>query len=60
VLVVSDNGLGLPAEDGAARPSTGLGQRIIAGLVEQLQATMTVDGLRGLRTEIHIAAPVAV
>jgi two-component sensor histidine kinase len=59
VLVVSDNGLGLGSDDGVARTSTGLGRKIIAGLVEQLQATMTVDGLRGLRTEIHIAAPAA-
>ena len=57
VLVVSDNGLGLPADDADDAAVAGLGQRIVAGLVAQLQATMVVDGEGGLRTEIRIARP---
>ena len=56
VLIVSDNGSGA-AVSGDELSSAGLGQRIIAGLVLQLQATMTVISDRGLRTEVRIARP---
>ena len=59
VLVVSDNGLTTPAESAADQASAGLGQRIIAGLVTQLQATMTVIRDGGLRTVVRIARPEA-
>ncbi len=57
VLVVSDNGLGVGVEDADAQAATGLGQRIVAGLVAQLQATMTVFGEGGRRTEVRISRP---
>ena len=56
VLVVSDNGLG-SAMSMEEQASAGLGHRIIAGLVHQLQATMTVLSDGGLRTEVRIARP---
>ena len=57
VLVVSDNGVSTIAESAADQASAGLGQRIIAGLVTQLQATMTVVRDGGLRIVVRIARP---
>ena len=57
VLVVSDNGLSAPDGSVADQASAGLGHRIIAGLVAQLQATMTVVRDGGLRTEVRMTRP---
>jgi two-component sensor histidine kinase len=57
MLVVSDDG---PAPDGDGDPGqskTGLGLRIIKGLVAQLDGSMAVRRERGTSTEIRTAMP---
>jgi PAS domain S-box-containing protein len=62
-LVVADNGQGLAAaraDQGAGkRPSRGLGDNIIRGLVAQLKGSMSVREDNGTRSEIRVDAPVA-
>jgi two-component sensor histidine kinase len=55
VLVVSDNGVG---HDEAKTLKTGLGTRIIKGLVAQMGGTIAVKSDHGTRSEVRIAAPV--
>jgi len=57
-LVVSDDGRGMRDKVDAMAPKTGLGMKIIAGLVAQLGGIMTIQDEGGLRTEICIAEPV--
>jgi two-component sensor histidine kinase len=59
-LVVSDDGRGLLDSDAASvsRRASGLGTSIIAGLVAQLQGTITMRNENGTRAEIRVAAPV--
>jgi two-component sensor histidine kinase len=59
VLVVADNGVGVGEVTPAEATPAGLGQRIIAGLVAQLQGSMTADGANGMRTEVRITRPLA-
>ena len=54
-LVVSDNGVGLPADAGRPERSNSLGWRMIRTLTFQHDATLTVDGADGLR--VHIKFP---
>jgi PAS domain S-box-containing protein len=59
ILIVFDDGQGQAA--GAASPGSseaGLGTGIIAGLVAQLEGTMTTRSESGTRTEIRVAEPV--
>jgi len=56
-LIVSDDGEGRPSEAPAGTHAPGLGTQIIAGLVKQLEGTITMRDDRGLRTEIRVAAP---
>jgi two-component sensor histidine kinase len=58
VLVVSDDGQGRTANQIASGSTkVGLGTTIIAGLVAQLEGTMTVKSEKGTQTEISISAP---
>jgi two-component sensor histidine kinase len=59
VLIVSDNGIGIPAGDGPAQFSGGVGSRIINNLVAQLEGEMTVRIDNGTTTEIRLAMPPA-
>ncbi len=57
-LIVSDDGQGHAADDASpGHNRTGLGISIIAGLVDQLEGTMTMRNDNGTRTEIRVAAP---
>jgi PAS domain S-box-containing protein len=57
-LVVSDDGQGQMSGRIGPASKGGLGASIIAGLVAQLQGTMTVRSEQGTWTEIRIAPPV--
>jgi len=53
VLAVADDGVGLAkAFRTAQKPRTGLGTRLVAAFVQQLDATLTTDAGHGLRHEI--------
>jgi PAS domain S-box-containing protein len=54
-LVVADNGKGFKPQ--AAGDETGLGGRIMRGLLGQMRGTMTVGNGRGARCEIRLPAP---
>jgi len=58
LLVVSDDGVGLPALDGSKAKNTGLGTGIVRSLVAQLEGAMTVGAGPGARTEIRVPMPV--
>ena len=54
MLEVTDNGTGIVTEAAAARPkSSGLGQRLIAGMAAQLGGTVNEERANGWRTRIH-------
>jgi PAS domain S-box-containing protein len=58
ILVVSDDGQGQAVGKTPARSSkAGLGTGIIAGLVAQLEGTITTRSENGTRTEIRVAEP---
>ncbi len=58
-LTVSDDGRGYSPDGEASVPRTsGLGTKIIAGLVAQMEGTMTTRNDKGTHTEVRIAAPV--
>jgi PAS domain S-box-containing protein len=58
ILVVSDDGQGQAVGKISLRSSkAGLGTGIIAGLVAQLEGTMTTRSEKGTRTEIRVAEP---
>ncbi|HEX3486925.1 MAG TPA: PAS domain S-box protein, partial [Micropepsaceae bacterium] len=58
-LVVSDNGKGRKCGTVIAdQPKGGLGSRIIAGLVAQLDGTLSIQTANGTRSEFSVAAPV--
>ena len=57
-LAVSDDGEGYSPGAASAGRASGLGTKIIAGLVAQLEGTMTSRNDKGTRTEIRFAAPV--
>ncbi|MFD1343150.1 ATP-binding protein [Litorisediminicola beolgyonensis] len=56
-LVISDNGVGLPADAERPERSNSLGWRMIRTLTFQYDATLTVDGSDGMRVEIKFPAP---
>jgi PAS domain S-box-containing protein len=57
LLVVSDDGVGLPALDPEKTGRTGLGAGIVKSLVAQLEGEMAVGDGPGARTEIRIPLP---
>ena len=57
VLIVSDNGVGPADLPAAGRSGAGLGTRIIANLVDQLEGTMMVRNQDGMTTEIRVPMP---
>jgi PAS domain S-box-containing protein len=58
VLVVSDDGRGMAVGNASSSSSkAGLGTGIIAGLVAQLEGTMTTQSENGTRIEIRVAEP---
>lgn len=54
VLVIRDNGVGLPADHGTGGP--GLGLRIIEGLVAQVGGTLTMASENGAVTRVQLPA----
>jgi PAS domain S-box-containing protein len=56
-LIVADNGIGHAVNETADSPRSGLGTRIIARLVEQLEGQMTIQNETGSRTEIRFVMP---
>jgi PAS domain S-box-containing protein len=52
-LIVADDGIGQPENETAENPRSGLGTRIIARLVEQLEGQMTMHNANGSMTEIR-------
>ena len=57
-LIVSDDGYGQSGDVISANtPHIGMGSRIIAALVGQLEGTMTVRWENGTRTEVHVPEP---
>ncbi len=57
-LEVSDDGIGMPQEI-VANVSPPLGMQLIAGLVRQLEGTLTIERSAGARFTINFPAPVA-
>lgn len=55
VLVIKDDGIGLPPDHDPAR-STGLGMRIIQGLVAQLDGTISMASEAGSVTRVRLAS----
>jgi len=58
LLVVSDDGVGLPAPDRAKAGGVGLGTGIVRSLVTQLEGEMTFGAGPGAKTQIRVPMPV--
>lgn len=56
VVTVADNGPGL-AGSGQDAKSTGIGRRLIDGLLRQLKGHMVVDGAKGMTTRLFLPQP---
>jgi two-component sensor histidine kinase len=56
VLVIADNGAGLPHDFDARGKSSGLGLKLIRGLAEDIEATLTLESDRGLKIRIAFVA----
>jgi two-component sensor histidine kinase len=60
-LVVSDNGVGLPAdldlENSDGRTSTSLGLKVVSLLADQLEGTLELDGSAGTTFKITFPGP---
>ena len=56
-LIVADDGIGQPADEAIDNPRSGLGTRIIARLVEQIEGQMTMRNIHSSMTEIRFAVP---
>ncbi len=57
VLIISDDGQGRPNGPTSREAAPGLGMKIIAGLVAQLNGVMTARSENGMRTEIQVDEP---
>jgi two-component sensor histidine kinase len=55
-FAIKDDGTSLPAEDGSRSPESGLGTRILEGLVKQIAGTLTIRSENG--TEVVIDFPI--
>lgn len=59
ILAVSDNGIGPSDSPANGEIRTGLGTRIIANLVAQLDGTITTRSDNGMTTEVYLPMPAA-
>jgi two-component sensor histidine kinase len=58
VVSVADDGPGLPGENTSEKPrGTGIGKRLVEGLLRQLRGHMIVDGSRGMSTRLILPEP---
>jgi len=58
VVTVADDGPGLPPDAGNEKPrGTGIGKRLMQGLLQQLRGHMIVDGNRGMVTRLILPEP---
>lgn len=57
VVSVADDGPGLEGQQENGRSGTGLGRRLIDGLVRQLGGKMVVDGSKGMLTRLILPQP---